>query len=451
MLFSRFFPRRSRSRHLSLVALPLAALAVLAVGACANLLAIDGPVVIKGADASTSACGIPAGTASCQACLESQCCPQATACAQSSACKTYESCIVPCGSDYGCRASCAVDRAKSLEISALDQCVAARCEAACGVKCAVTAAVGEPDAAVSCLQCIVANDCVTAEACGTNLECVQILGCVGSCPTPDCQEACAIGKDAGAALLQPLVTALSSTCVAACQYGGSWDCIGKVTDPLAPANVINLTVNVRNLAASAQMPLPGIHVLACGPADTACANPVASGDTDAQGNAVLVLPSASGGFVGHFELTSPVDAGADSYAPLLYYLAYRLSAPASSLQMSMLTESLFASEIALGGTTVDPERGSVVVAAYDCALDLAPNVALQASGTDSESRFLYLSGTLFSGALTETASTGFAVLVNAKPGTIDLTATPTAVGVVSSRASVQVRKGAISYVALLPN
>lgn len=453
MPLDRTSPRtshRSSLRRFTFVGLALVPFAALAVGACANLLAIDGPVVIKEADASTNACGIPAGTPSCQACLASQCCGEAIACAHNSACTIYESCNVPCGADYACRSACAPDQSRASEISALDQCLVANCEAACGVQCGVTAALPQPDAAVACKQCIVAsaNDCTLAEACAKNLECVEILGCLDKCPTPDCQQTCTIGRDAGAALVAPLVSALAGSCVAQCEYGGSWGCIGKVTDP-APTGPIQLTMNVQSLASAPAMPLAGVHVVACSAPDAACTAPLAAGDTDGEGNVLLAIPAAVGGLIGHFEITAPGDGGADSFEPVLYYLAYRLSAPVSTLQANLLPYSLFANELSLAGTTIAPEGGSVVVAAYDCSLDLAPNVAFQASGTDA--KFLYLVGTLFSASATETGSNGFAVLPNVLPGAITLSATPTSVGRRSSSVPVEVRKGWISFVGLIPN
>jgi hypothetical protein len=446
---SHRFPLR-RFTFVGLAFVPLLPFAALAVGACANLLSIDGPVVIKGADASPNAYGIPAGTPTCQACLASQCRDQATACAQNSACAMYESCNVPCGADYACRSACTGDQARAPEISALDQCLVASCEAACGVQCGLTAALPEPDAAVACKQCMVAspNDCAVVEACAKNLECVEIAGCVSKCPTPDCQQACTVGKDAGAALIAPLVTALAGSCVAACEYGGNWGCIGKVTDP-APTGPIQLTMNVQSLVSASAMPLAGVHVVACAAADALCTTPVASADTDGEGNALLAISPAVGGFIGHLEIKAPGDGGADSFEPVLYYLAYRLSAPASTLQANLFTYSFFDSELSLAGTTIDPDAGTAVVAAYDCSLDLAPNVAFQASGTNA--KFLYLAGTLFSASATETGSNGFAVLPNVTPGAITLSATPTAVGRASSSVPVEVRKGWISFVGLFPN
>jgi len=416
----------------------------LAIAACSNLLDIAGPVSVADASATPPlACGLPAGTPACQECIEASCCTQAAACAADDACSAHESCVIPCGADYACRAACDNAHPPSTpQIAATDQCVVASCASTCGIRCGTAGIEIEPDAAGQCEQCIVAHACGPTEACGQSLECTQILDCQAGCVTPDCQAACSDGKDGGQALVQALSSAVASSCLAECQYGERWGCIGKLQFPLASTPQIDLTLDV--ISQPSGTGLSGVSVLACSAIDLPCSTPLTSGTTDASGIVTLAIPANAQGFSGHLELSG------NGIMPELYFFDYNLTVPSSSLVVDVFSPSTFAALVGTTNVTVDPTHGSILLAAFDCALDPAPNVVISATGTDAESRILYVANGMLSTTATSTNQSGTALIVDVPHGQVTVTARAPAAGQVSAETSVTVRAGATTYVGLYP-
>jgi hypothetical protein len=434
-------PRVPLFRHALAATLSLVALA-----ACADLLAIGGPVTVADAGPSSAiACGLSTDSASCQACVEAHCCAEATACAASDGCLAHESCVIPCGTDYACRAACLNANPPSTPgVAAVDRCLVSSCSSECGIECGTTGFQTQPDAAPECVQCLVAKTCTASQACGASLECTQILDCQTACTTPDCEQACSIGEDAGAALVRNLSSAFASSCITECQYGEHWGCLGNVSFPLAPSPTIALTVGVTITPTNAQA--QGVSVKACTAIDPDCASPVATETTDASGLATLVIPAGGEGFAGHIEVSG------DGLTPELYFFDYYLTEPTSSLTIDMFTSASFASYVGIANVTLDPTRGTILVAAFDCALETSANVVFSATGTDAQSQLLYVSGDLPSNTATTTDTTGTALLVNVPPGPVTVTAKSlTAAGQVSSTTRVAARAGCATYVGMYPN
>ena len=121
-----------RRRVAAVTAIALAA-ALLGAVACEQVLSIDGAVTVAPHDA----CGLPMSPGSCQSCVASSCCTQASACAADQRCSAYESCLLACDADYECRTRCAVSQTGGVgaAVAALDQCVVASCNDACGMQC----------------------------------------------------------------------------------------------------------------------------------------------------------------------------------------------------------------------------------------------------------------------------------------------------------------------------
>jgi hypothetical protein len=180
----------------------LVALLAVALLRCEGLLSIGGPVVVTpeasdvaeggndagvgegGNDASIeaapevgppgTACGLPiaADASTCQACAATHCCAQAGLCAGDPACAALESCLLGCGVDYACRASCVIAHPvhDAPDVPELDTCISARCTDACGLMCGTAESFTFPDAAVACQSCL-DNQCQAVLTCATNLEC----------------------------------------------------------------------------------------------------------------------------------------------------------------------------------------------------------------------------------------------------------------------------------------
>ena len=414
--------------------------------ACQQALGIDAEVRVQPRGNSV-ACGLPLKRGACQECLEERCCAQARECAQDSACAAYETCLNGCGADYACRARCIIDHPiGSVDaIPALDTCAVTSCEAPCGLSCGSVTSPSEPDAASDCQQCLAAHACSVSEACGRDVACQTIARCVQGCSTFDCQTACIDGRDASPEFLS-LAFAGASTCYSACDIGHYWECVGHVTNPLAKAKS---TFTATILDADSSKGLDGLTVKACEPGDTACASPLATGTSDANGVVTLALDLAPTpyGFHGYFEISST----SPTFVPYLYFLSFPLSEPKAAATLVLLSQSSFQNLVSLVNVPIDKDRGTVAVVVTDCLLTGAPDVVVAADGIDGATQERYLDGSFLSNTATATDRSGLVMFLNAPLGLVSVRATPRSIGRVSSRTSVFVKPGTISLVQANPS
>jgi hypothetical protein len=267
------------------------------------------------ADLTATLCGFSYGTNVCASCVEESCCAESTACAANPACASYQSCVNQCAGDPKCRAGCmASDPGVAPEVSALDACLAASCETPCGLTCAsIVERITPPDASAPCAACFEQQACRTAAACASSAECDEYTRCYVACSTPDCRQACAAGRDAGAALFASVEDVYANACSMACAYGQNWNCVGHVVYPAT--DITSLTQSGAILDYTTGQPVAGVEL--CASYDCAtCGAPGESyglGLTDAKGlySLALQLPdiSAFGGtgrsFEGCTRTTSP--------------------------------------------------------------------------------------------------------------------------------------------------
>ena len=420
-----------------------AVLAPLLVLACQQILSIDGEVTISG---PVDTCGLAVRGGSCQACVASQCCTQASSCAQDPACAGLETCLLGCGTDYGCRSACvfASSPGAGPAIPTMDQCVTSRCGPECGISCGVVGSYTEPDAAQSCQDCISAHDCNVSEACTTSLSCELVAHCAYSCVTPDCQNACVAMDDAGA--FTALAYGVGSTCLSPCRVGQYWPCVGNVTWPFATTKSIDVTLTVTD--STTGNPVPGVAIKACTRGDPTCASFLDSRTTVANGQATLTISRSVYplGFEGYFDLTS----SANSIVHYLYFLGYPLTVPHAQISVLTISPTAFAGLQKQAGITVQPSRGTVAVAANDCLLLAAQGVTFTANGIDPQTTLVYFQGGIPNAAATSTDTSGLAFYLNAPAQPITIQATPQPIGRVSSTVSVFAVPGAISFVQALP-
>jgi hypothetical protein len=435
--------QKRRARAFSLAFVVLVASAV----ACQQILGIDGTVTVQ-APSDSVACDLPLAPGACQACLEQSCCPQARECAKDPACAGYESCTTRCGADYTCRAHCSADHliGNVSNVPAIDTCAVKNCESACGIACGAFTSPAPPDAAAACQDCVSAHACSATETCGQDLDCEWVGRCVASCTTYDCQTTCIAARgDAASDEFFAAAYAGAATCYSACGVGGYWECVGRVAYPFAKASTITLTATFRD--SSQHTGVAGLNVKACQNGDTACASPVTTGTTDANGSVVLVFPSIPAnhyGFAGYLDVTSP------QIVPYLFFFSFPLSEPQANINLPVLTPASLANLVSLVGGPLDPTRGQVAATASDCFLNPAPDVVFDADGIDAMTEKRYLDGAFLSNTATATDRSGFVFFLNAPVNAIRLRATPRTLGRVSSGTSVFVRPGTVSYTQASP-
>ena len=227
--------------------------------------------------------------------------------------------------------------------------------------------------------------------------------------------------------------------------GADWSCVGSVTLPTPVGTSCSLSMTLSDFATNAGV--SGIAVKACAKSDATCANPIASGTTDANGAVTLTdVPLGVSGFDGY------LDASGGGILPTLVYRSIPASKGLAGAHFPVLTSAEASGVATLLGTSIDATRGHVAGSAVDCSGNWPAGVMLGASTADASTRGFYLVGGAPSATATATdanESNGGGYL-NLPVGTATVTAKVQATGVVSSSVDVQVRAGTMTLVYLFP-
>lgn len=423
-----------------------------AAAGCAEIAGLGDSPVVDARDGSlatwiaAAACTAPtfdAGNASCQTCLQSQCCAPAAACAQTPGCSLYEACLIPCGTDYACRARCSIESPPASNLAAnLDTCLVSRCSSECGVNCG-SASYVEPDAADKCQDCLSSKACTQAMTCFTDPACSEVSQCAGTALTWDQQLACGLADpDAASTYLGYIAGGI--TCSVACGVGSYWECVGKVPY-IPPAPKTDVTVNYVYLRAKAYVPLVGATVQACGLGTQGCATPVGMGTTDAAGKVAFTFTSD-----GFFSFDGYLAMHAPNTLPLLTFLQTGIVVPRVVLNEAAYTPDDVTTDYLNAGITYDPkdQLGIVRVVAQDCHWLPSSGVVVDITGMGPKSvRFYPGDG----GGFARAGQAGTADFLAMPPGLVKITVTAPGVGVIAHDVPVLVQANAVTFIAVHPD
>jgi hypothetical protein len=397
------------------------------------------------------ACGLPYGSPGCETCVAAQCCAESAACSRDPGCAPYAACLGACNGDPTCRATCGASGSppSSDAGSALSACLAAQCESECGLTCGAPASYGvPPSAAPGCQGCIAAKGgCDTARACGASAACDALRRCATGAATFDSKWACwDDAPDAGATLAKALDQTVSG-CAAACATGSDWTCVGHVSWPAPKSDLVTFTIEVVDFFAFVAMKvedLSNVDVSICSTYDIDCLHPLSHGSTDPSGRVVL---QAHTGVDHYVQVTSP------DIVPSLNYPG----APAAESKFVQTADSHFGP---LGvfkpadlqrfydvyRDTWDKRYGAIIAHSWDCHLHQpAPGVQIAIPTAPDVSVLYGMTATA-----TETDGSGIALFGNVPAGTVDVVATPRALGKPSSQKNVIVRPGWVTNLLLVP-
>jgi len=422
-----------------------------AVLACRQLVGIgNGPPqgqVSQSTDSGAEG-GFTYGQGACETCVTTSCDAQATKCAGNPSCSALEECMSGCGTDPTCRAQCSVDHGLGNDgvTPVFEACLASSCADACGLSCGSAAALFPPAAAPGCQGCIVQKTCAYVSSCLVDPACQAALRCQLSSETPDALQACpALGLDAGAPAMNPSDYApVAGECSSACSWGADWSCVGNVDWPSGTLGPVEVTATV--LDGNMGTPIDGALVKICNIADTTCAQGLDMKTTDDAGIVTLTRPSTPVAVPTYLDISSPTTIPTKllDYAPS--------SEPRFAVAAIVPTWGALESQAAGLGVTLDPNLGIVTVAAVDCRLAVAAGVQLDINPKTSSTRRLYFADGVPSLTATATDSGGLAVFINVPvlPTTYTVTATPLALGRVSSTIPFFVQDGGYANFEALP-
>ena len=194
----------------------------------------------------------------------------------------------------------------------------------------------------------------------------------------------------------------------------NWACIDQLPTAAATTPVqLKLFVNDVSTASTnfAGTPIALAEVRACGTLDLVCASPLATATSDDGGIAVLTVPPQ---FRGYYELS------ANGYTPSLISRPPQNDSEYSQQGVANLT--LIALGGQLAGVTADPNLGLAIVSVIDCDNAPAANMIIDVGEQGPGEKIVYLDKSLPTAAAKATDSTGSALVYNAQPGTLTVTA-----------------------------
>ena len=246
-----------------------------------------------------------------------------------------------------------------------------------------------------------------------------------------------------------------------------WGCLGHVTPGTPQNGLVNVTMPFIDLVS--MMPLTGLGVRACQKLDVKCDRPVNSmvAVADPMGISRFQVPS---GFDGYGQIVETTDAGDPIWAdagpdagdsgtmmpaagrfipsivffqpPIIRDLDYGIVPIFKPSDIDVLAGAQ--------GNTWDKNYGLFFIGILDCSRKPAAGATFEINVIDQATkRFYYVNG--FPDELApSTDASGFGGLLNARPGSITVTARVQATQVKIGEATVLVKAGTASYIYLPP-
>lgn len=298
-----------------------------------------------------------------------------------------------------------------------------------------------PDVSGACVSCVDAKCCKEATDCGNDAECKAGRECVAACNGASaCAQKCLSDHMAGATKNDAFVACRQSSCNPDCQ---NLTCVGKVSWP-APAKT-EYAVTFKLVDYQSGLPIPDLDVKVCKRSDAACAMPLQTLKTAADGVVMGTYPSAPSGVDVYLEIQGM------NHVSLLYFPAQPSPSTfdGGSFNVNVFAKSTFQLVGSILGVTSDPTRGNVALSAEDCTGSRVAGATFSASTGDAMTQTFYVQGSLPSKAATETDGSGSGTIWNVPPGMVNLDAKLKG-GTMLGASPVVVRAGFLTSTDLVP-
>jgi hypothetical protein len=226
-----------------------------------------------------------------------------------------------------------------------------------------------------------------------------------------------------------------------------WSCLGYAPDAGSADLKFSVTLRVRDILW--QHPMRGVQVRLCRRADEDCAAPVVNTvTTDENGDArfEMTLDDPEEGFSGYALFTGP------DIMPGLYFFNPPLNgARANEVPpIQLLRSSLIGPLTQQIGSSIDFERGLVLVGAFDCQGEPAAGVSLATDDPSVHLELFYSVDGLPQSTAMATDTSGYAGLINVPPGKLSITGRLEPSRRVLGTVNLIVRRGSITYSRMVP-
>jgi hypothetical protein len=225
-----------------------------------------------------------------------------------------------------------------------------------------------------------------------------------------------------------------------CRPDPAWSCLGAVTWPVPEPHKVTLSMTVRDLVTEAAA--PDVSARLCHKLDVDCKDPVASDLRSDQDG--VITAEVDAGFDGYVEVAAP------GYMPGLYFFYPPVQEGRMLTGLPLIRPAVLTGLAVASGQQVVPERGHVLLAAYNCQGQNAAGVRLTTEQGDNQTSGFYVVDKLPSITATATDSSGQGGFIDLPPGTVNVS------GALSddrqvAYLSVLVRAGQITFTSLVPS
>jgi hypothetical protein len=226
-----------------------------------------------------------------------------------------------------------------------------------------------------------------------------------------------------------------------CQPDPVWGCLGSVVFPKPTPGMYTVTIHIRDLVTGGA--IPGASGRLCERPDTTCTMPI-SGEIPVNAVGDLVL-RVRAGFDGYVELQAP------GKMPGLYFLYPPVDADREIPLVPLLETALVESLAEANTYHLVPERGQVLLGAYDCGHTPAAGITLSVSDADAQTAGFYVLDNLPKIGAPATDASGRGGFINVKAGIVAITANVAADNRKIATVSLFVRAGMMTFTSLVPS
>ena len=231
-----------------------------------------------------------------------------------------------------------------------------------------------------------------------------------------------------------------------CTLEPRWSCLGTAQDSAVTSGAFPVTLHLQDI--QTQQPLAGVQARLCRKSDVHCTEPAAE----------AVLSDALGvvRFAIDFEEPTQKFAGfvqllRDDLVPALYVFNPPIEHAVDLAAVQLLSESgaeILARQI---GASVEPQRGSLLLSAFDCNGEPAAGVMVSTDDADEQAAPFYSAAGLPVTDASATDTSGYAGLVNVSPGTIAVTGRLALNQRSLGTVSLPIQAGSITYSRMVPS
>lgn len=188
--------------------------------------------------------------------------------------------------------------------------------------------------------------------------------------------------------------------------------------------------------------MPGVTGRLCRKLDVNCDQPQ-SDPVVSDSNGVLTFDVTSV-FNGYVSLTR------SDILPGLYFFNPQVDRDRDIPAVSLVTPAQATGLTAVFGGQQQPDRGLILLTAYDCSGTAATGVSFSSGNGDTSTVLFYVVGSLPNAKVTSTDTTGFGGFTNMPPGAVAVTGTLAATGEEIGTISLLSKAGAITYSRIVP-